>query len=63
MNRLQSKLEKIGRNHITTAKAVGLRYVANSNNGFSRERSPKFPPEEYALIKLLEKETVSGFLA
>ncbi|RTY94920.1 DNA topoisomerase IB [Flavobacterium sp. GT3R68] len=39
MNRLQSKLEKIGRNHITTAKAAGLRYVANSNNGFSRERT------------------------
>lgn len=39
MNRLQSKLEKIGRNHITTAKAVGLRYVANSDNGFSRERT------------------------
>lgn len=39
MKRLQSKLEKIGRNQITTAKAAGLRYVANSNIGFSRERT------------------------
>ena len=38
MNRLQSKLEKIGRNPKTTAKAVGLRYSININTGFYRIR-------------------------
>ena len=32
MNRLHSKLEKIGRDPKITAKAVGLRYSKNSNN-------------------------------
>jgi len=38
MQRLQSKLEKIGRNPQTTAKSVGLRYSINVNNGFFRIR-------------------------
>ncbi|MES2410282.1 MAG: DNA topoisomerase IB [Bacteroidota bacterium] len=38
MDRLKSKLEKIGRNPITTAKAVGLRYSINVNKGFYRIR-------------------------
>ena len=36
MNRLQSKLEKIGRNPVVSAKAVGLRYSININVGFYR---------------------------
>lgn len=36
MNRLQAKLEKIGRNSQITAKAVGLRYAADFNKGFYR---------------------------
>lgn len=36
MNRLLSKLEKIGRNPIMTAKVVGLRYATNTNAGYSR---------------------------
>lgn len=38
MNRLQSKLEKIGRDPIITAKAVGLRYAINTNTGYYRQR-------------------------
>ena len=38
MDRLKSKLEKIGRNPQTTAKSVGLRYSINVNNGFFRIR-------------------------
>jgi DNA topoisomerase I len=38
MERLKTKLEKIGRNPKTTAKAVGLRYSINVNNGFFRIR-------------------------
>jgi DNA topoisomerase-1 len=38
MERLQSKLEKIGRNPQTTAKSVGLRYFINVNTGFYRIR-------------------------
>lgn len=38
MNRLLSKLEKIGRNPIITAKAVGLRYAINLNTGYYRKR-------------------------
>lgn len=38
MNRLQSKLEKIGRDPKITAKAVGLRYSANFNKGYHRKR-------------------------
>lgn len=36
MNRLQAKLEKIGRDPKITAKSVGLRYAANSYKGYYR---------------------------
>ncbi len=36
MNRLHSKLEKIGSDPKVTAKSVGLRYAADSVNGFHR---------------------------
>jgi len=38
MEKLESKLEKIGRNPKTTALAVGLRYSININKGFHRYR-------------------------
>ena len=38
MNRLHSKLEKIGRDPKITAKAVGLRYSANVGKGYFRVR-------------------------
>jgi len=38
MNRLQTKLEKIGSNPQVTAKAVGLRYAANSDKGYYRNK-------------------------
>ena len=38
MNRLQSKLLKIGRDPKVTAKAVGLRYSVNSNIGIFRQK-------------------------
>lgn len=40
MNRLLSKLEKIGRNPKTTAKSVGLRYAINLETGYFRQRKP-----------------------
>ncbi|MDB5112390.1 MAG: topoisomerase [Mucilaginibacter sp.] len=39
MNRLLKKLEKIGRDPQVTAKAVGLRYVADSVPGYTRKKS------------------------
>jgi len=41
MNRLIKKLEKIGRDPIVTAKAAGLRYVSDSNPGYTRKKSGK----------------------
>jgi DNA topoisomerase-1 len=41
MNRLLKKLEKIGRDPKITAKAAGLRYLADSNPGYTRKRSGK----------------------
>ncbi|MCJ8209918.1 DNA topoisomerase IB [Mucilaginibacter sp. RS28] len=41
MNRLVKKLEKIGRDPVVTAKAVGLRYVADSSPGYTRKKSGK----------------------
>src|SRR6478736_6180728 len=38
MKRLQSKLEKIGRDSKITAKSVGLRYAINTNIGYYRKR-------------------------
>src|SRR3954471_22508118 len=39
MNRLQKKLEKIGRDPKITAKAVGLRYVSDSTPGYTRKKA------------------------
>jgi DNA topoisomerase-1 len=39
MNRLIKKLEKIGRDPKITAKAVGLRYVADSTPGYTRKKA------------------------
>ena len=39
MDRLHHKLEKIGRNPLITAKAVGLRYCINCDKGYYRHRS------------------------
>ena len=39
MNRLQAKLEKIGSNPKVTAKSVGLRYAANSDIGYYRNKT------------------------
>ncbi|MGK4567891.1 DNA topoisomerase IB [Flavobacterium sp. 3HN19-14] len=39
MNRLESKLIKIGSDPKITAKAVGLRYAGNSEKGFYRKKS------------------------
>eukprot|EP01037_Dinobryon_pediforme_P000771 gene771-775_t len=41
MNLLLKKLEKIGRDPKTTARAVGLRYVSDSAPGYSRKKSGK----------------------
>ena len=41
MNRLLKKLEKIGRDPKTTAKAAGLRYVSDSNPGYTRKKAGK----------------------
>jgi DNA topoisomerase-1 len=41
MDRLLKKLEKIGRDPKTTAKAAGLRYVSDSAPGYSRKKSGK----------------------
>lgn len=38
MERLQSKLEKIGRDSKVTAKSIGLRYSINTNTGYYRQR-------------------------
>src|SRR6187402_488115 len=38
MKRLQSKLEKIGRDSKITAKSIGLRYSINTNEGYYRHR-------------------------
>jgi DNA topoisomerase-1 len=39
MNRLQSKLEKIGRDPKSTAKSVGLRYSVNISKGYYRHKN------------------------
>ena len=41
MDRLQSKLEKIGRDPQITAKSVGLRYAPNSDKGYYRIKKGK----------------------
>ncbi|RYY37949.1 MAG: DNA topoisomerase IB [Sphingobacteriaceae bacterium] len=62
MNRLVKKLEKIGRDPKTTAKAVGLRYVADSMPGYTRKKSGKgwsFHDAEGKVVK--DKELINRF--
>lgn len=62
MNRLVKKLEKIGRDPKTTAKAVGLCYVADSSPGYTRKKSGSgfaFYDSEGKLIK--DKELLQRF--
>jgi DNA topoisomerase I len=62
MNRLLRKLDKIGRDPQTTAKAVGLRYVADSTPGYTRKKSGKgwsFYDKNDALVK--DKVLISRF--
>ncbi|GAA4309088.1 DNA topoisomerase IB [Mucilaginibacter gynuensis] len=62
MNRLLKKLEKIGRDPKSTAKAVGLRYVADTTPGYTRKKAGKgwsFYDAEGKLVK--DKELVTRF--
>jgi DNA topoisomerase-1 len=62
MNRLLKKLEKIGRDPKITAKAVGLRYVADSAPGYTRKKSGKgwsFYDAEGKFVK--DKELITRF--
>src|SRR6202012_4234010 len=62
MNRLLTKLEKIGRDPKVTAKAVGLRYVSDSNPGYTRKKSGKgwsFYDAHGKLVK--DKELITRF--
>ena len=62
MNRLLQKLEKIGRDPKSTAKAVGLRYVSDSQPGFTRKSSARgfsFYNADGELIK--NKELIQRF--
>ncbi len=63
MNRLIKKLEKIGRDPKTTAKSVGLRYVADSTPGYTRKKSGRgfsFYDADGKLVK--DKELVQRFI-
>jgi DNA topoisomerase-1 len=62
MNRLLRKLEKIGRDPQITAKAVGLRYVADSTPGYTRKKSGtgwSYYDMDSKLVK--EKELIARF--
>jgi DNA topoisomerase-1 len=62
MDRILNKLEKIGRDPKTTAKAAGLRYVADSTPGYTRKKSGKgfgFYDAEGKPVK--DKELVQRF--
>jgi DNA topoisomerase-1 len=62
MNRLQKKLEKIGRDPKITAKAVGLRYVSDSAPGYTRKQAGKgwsYYDADGALVK--DKELILRF--
>ncbi len=59
MNRLQQKLEKIGSDPKSTAKSVGLRYAANSGNGFFRKGTKdKFTYVDQDGQKVRDKHTL-----
>lgn len=62
MNRLVKKLEKIGRDPKITAKAVGLRYVADSTPGFTRKKAGdtwKYLDNDGKAVK--DKELINRF--
>ncbi len=62
MNRLLTKLEKIGRDPKVTAKAVGLRYVSDSTPGYTRKKAGKgwsFYDADDKLVK--DKELIERF--
>ena len=62
MNRLLTKLEKIGRDPKITAKAVGLRYVSDSTPGYTRKKSGKgwsYYDPQGCLVK--DKELIARF--
>ncbi|MCR8556088.1 DNA topoisomerase IB [Mucilaginibacter sp. BJC16-A38] len=62
MNRLLSKLEKIGRDPKITAKAVGLRYVSDSTPGYTRKKAGKgwsYYNAKSELVK--DKELINRF--
>jgi len=62
MNRILKKLEKIGRDPKVTAKAAGLRYVADSMPGYTRKKSGKsfaFYDADGSLIK--DKDLIHRF--
>jgi len=62
MDRLLKKLEKIGRDPKSTAKAVGLRYVSDSTPGYTRKKAGKgwsFYDAEGNLVK--DKELLQRF--
>jgi len=62
MNRLLQKLEKIGNDPKITAKVAGLRYVADSNPGYTRKKSGKgfsFYDADGKLVK--DKEQIHRF--
>jgi DNA topoisomerase-1 len=59
---LLKKLEKIGRDPKTTAKAVGLRYVSDSSPGYTRKKSGKgwsYYDADGILVK--DKELINRF--
>jgi DNA topoisomerase-1 len=62
MNRLLKKLEKIGRDPVITAKAVGLHYASDSTPGYTRKKSGKnwtYYDAANSLVK--DKELVNRF--
>lgn len=64
MNRLQKKLEKIGRDPKVTAKAVGLRYVSDATPGYTRKKAGKgwsYYDADGMLVK--DKELIKRFNA
>lgn len=64
MSRLQSKLDKIGRDPKVTAKSVGLRYATNQSSGYYRKRRGKnfyyvddkeLPIRDAAILERIQK--------
>ncbi|GAB2687281.1 DNA topoisomerase IB [Mucilaginibacter koreensis] len=62
MNRLEKKLEKIGRDPKITAKAVGLRYVTDSSPGYTRKPAGKgYAYYDAQGEKVTDKELIERF--